>query len=110
MKVLVNGQEKELTCFFAQDRIDIANDVIINSGEQLEYDTEAELPVMTQEQFDWWTEYLEQAEKYNGEILRLKGIYGAEKVSEIVAWRMTRSEIPGIHYGEAETALRFGYR
>lgn len=43
MKVLVNGQEKELTCIYAQGRIDISDDVIFSSGEQLDYDREAGL-------------------------------------------------------------------
>ncbi len=85
MKVMVNGQQRELHCFYPQDRMDITEDIIFDSGEKFDYDSEAEMPIMTAEQFDWWAEYLEQAEKDNGEILRLKDIYGAEKVEEIIS-------------------------
>ena len=85
MDVLVNGEIKKLSCRIPQCAEDIANDLVLNSGEKLDYDKESERPVMTAEQYRWWCEYLDHMEADNRALQELKDAYSVAGVEEIVA-------------------------
>lgn len=61
MRVMVNGEVKELNCMV--NGCDCANDLIGNAGfDGFKYDNDEEIYVTDQETYDWWKEYLENNE------------------------------------------------
>lgn len=87
MTLIINetGERKDLTCII--DGIDCAQDIIGNSGAiggYIVYDNDAEVYRISQDDYDWWDEYLTHYREDYEAICELKSEYGAEAVDEIV--------------------------
>lgn len=77
MEFIINGtnERKELHYIDARTGVDCINDVIGNSGaigDYITYDEEAEVYRINQEDYEWWDEYITQAQEDAEELARLR--------------------------------------
>lgn len=108
MKFIINetGKHEELSIIDTKTGMDWSNDLIGNSGavgQYIEYDDAEDAYRITQEDFDWWSEYIAMYERYQEELDSLKAQYGSDAVDDIIS----RSELwLGNDYNEHERELQ----
>jgi hypothetical protein len=85
MKIMIKGTgklaDKELH-IYDNNGIDWVEDCI-DAGE-LPYDSDLDACVMTQEEFDWWVDYLAKAQADYDEEQELRALYGSNAVLRIL--------------------------
>ncbi len=77
MEFIINGtnERKELHYIDARTGVDCINDVIGNSGaigDYITYDEDAGVYRINQEDYEWWDEYITQAQEDAEELARLR--------------------------------------
>lgn len=89
MDVIINetGKREELTLIDAKTGQDMSGDIIGNSGavgDYIAYDDAEGCYRMSQEDYQWWADYLSMTARYNDQLNELRDKYGPA-VDDIIA-------------------------
>ena len=90
MKFIINetGEERELHFYHPSSPEDMADDLIGNSGAVGDYiksipgDNQYSI---SEEDYQWWAEYLEMAGRWEDQLDELRERYGADAVADVIA-------------------------
>lgn len=88
MTVLIKetGKKAELTISSRKTGLDWSNDLIGSSGaigQYINYDAECDAYRISQDDYDWWTNYIEMYTRYETELGSLIEQYGEDAVPEL---------------------------
>lgn len=89
MKVLVNGQIKELNIIDREHGVNYVRDFVGNYGAlsdgQFTYDEDQGVFLASEETFAWWDKVLNDHQALEDRISDLGGIYGTHEVANVVS-------------------------